>query len=276
MPAKLSLPGKTVLITGAARGIGAEAARRLHAKGANVSLVGIEPERLKALASELGTRAAYFEADVTNLEALNTATAGTVARFGGIDVVIANAGIAPPTTTVADIGVADFERTLEVNINGVWRTVKSTLPHIIDSGGHVLVISSIYSFLNGGLSASYAMSKAAVEQFGRALRVELAESGATAGVAYFGFIDTDMVSTAFARPSAAALRKAFPAFITKPIRLDAAVTQLVDGIEHRSPRVIAPRWVAPALLARGPLGFLDAVLARDKRIRAAIQAAGQA
>src|SRR5208283_435895 len=84
--------GRTVFITGAARGIGAATADRLHAKGANVALVGLEPERLEENAARLGDRAAYFEADVADLDALERAVAGTVERFGGIDVAVANAG----------------------------------------------------------------------------------------------------------------------------------------------------------------------------------------
>ena len=93
--------GKTVFITGAARGIGAESAERLHARGANVALVGLEPERLRQNAERLGERAAWFEADVTDLEALEAAVAGTVERFGGIDVAIANAGISFMSTLSA-------------------------------------------------------------------------------------------------------------------------------------------------------------------------------
>src|SRR5439155_23656148 len=84
---------RTVFITGAARGIGAATAERLHARGDNVALVGLEPERLEALAARLGDRAAFFEADVTDRAALDAAVAGAVERFGGIDVAIANAGI---------------------------------------------------------------------------------------------------------------------------------------------------------------------------------------
>lgn len=193
--------------------------------------------------------------------------------FGGIDVVIANAGIGPPVTPIVDIDVAAFERTLEVNLNGVWRTVKATLPEVISRQGHIVLISSIYAFFNGVLGASYAVSKAGVEQLGRALRVELAASGVTTSVAYFGFFDTDMVRTVFAQPGLDAFRKALPAFITKPAKLDLAATKLVGGIERRAPRITAPRWVTPALMARGPLGLIDARLARDERVRAAIEMA---
>jgi NAD(P)-dependent dehydrogenase (short-subunit alcohol dehydrogenase family) len=212
---------------------------------------------------------------VTDVDALNEATAGTVSRFGGIDAVIANAGIAPPTQTVADIASADFERTLTINLNGVWRTVKATLPHILDSRGHIVLVSSIYSFLNGALNASYAMSKAGVEQLGRALRVELAPSGASAGVAYFGFIDTDMAHNAFAQPAATALRKALPAFITATTTVEHAADKLVENVERRSSRVTTPRWVAPALMARGPMGLIDDRLASSGRLHAAIRVAEQ-
>src|SRR2546421_12799470 len=113
--------GKVVLITGAARGIGGEAARQLYAKGAQLSLVGIEPELLEQRAQELGSRAAWFEADVTDTEALQRAVDATVERFGGIDVVIANAGIAP-IGTVSTIDPEAFERTIEIHLLGVSRT----------------------------------------------------------------------------------------------------------------------------------------------------------
>lgn len=259
-----------MFITGAARGIGADTARRLHDRGANVSLVGLEPERLAALAESLGGRAAYFHADVTDPDALADAVAGTVSAFGGIDVVIANAGVAPPVTTTAAIAVDDFERIVDINLMGVWRTVKATLPHIKESGGHVVLIASIYAFLNGALNASYAVSKAGVEQLGRALGVELAPSGATVGVAYFGFIDTDMVQGAFAQPAAGLLRKAFPGFITRPVSVDQATDALVTGIECRSSSITAPRWVRPAKFARGPLALLDHRLGRDAVVHQAI------
>ncbi|MGV0627346.1 SDR family oxidoreductase [Mycolicibacter minnesotensis] len=270
---RYDLAGKTAFITGAARGIGEHTARRLYAKGANVSLVGVEPQLLAELAEELGPRAVYFHADVTNTEALREAAEGTASRFGGIDVVVANAGIAPPTTTIAAVDPTAFERTLEVNLLGVWRTVHATLPYVIERRGHITLIASIYAFFNGVLNASYAMSKAAVEQFGRALRVELADSGATAGTVYFGFVDTDMVDHAFAQPAAAALRSALPAFLTKPIPLAHAVDALVVGIERRQARVTAPRWVGPALLGRGPTMLFDDYLRRSNKIQDAVDVA---
>src|ERR1700739_3508800 len=93
MSERYDIAGRTVFITGAARGIGAATAERMHARGANVALVGLEPERLAANAAQLGERAAFFEGDVSDLPSLEAAVAGTIDRFGGIDVAVANAGI---------------------------------------------------------------------------------------------------------------------------------------------------------------------------------------
>src|SRR5215210_1144261 len=123
------LDNKVVMITGAARGIGAETARRAAAKGARVALVGLEPERLRALADELGDRAAWFEADVTSQESMDGAVAGTVAAFGGIDIVLANAGVAN-NGTVAVSPADAIVRTIQVNLEGVVRTVCAALPHV--------------------------------------------------------------------------------------------------------------------------------------------------
>ena len=140
--------GKTVLITGAARGLGAETARRVAARGANVALVGLEPEELERVAAQCGTNAAWFECDVTDVEALERAVAGTVERFGGIDVVMANAGIATGGM-VRSTDPAAFERTIEINLLGVWRTVRAALPHVIERQGYVLVIASLAAAVHG-------------------------------------------------------------------------------------------------------------------------------
>src|ERR1700758_4784906 len=90
----LNMHGRTAFITGAARGIGAATAERLHARGANVALVGLEPDRLPPKPAQLGERAIALEADVTDLSALEGCVAQTVECFGAIDVAVANAGIA--------------------------------------------------------------------------------------------------------------------------------------------------------------------------------------
>jgi NAD(P)-dependent dehydrogenase (short-subunit alcohol dehydrogenase family) len=250
-----------VLITGAARGIGAEAARQLYGRGAQLSLVGLEPEELERRAGELGSRAAWFEADVTDWDALRRAVDATVERFGGIDVVIANAGVAP-VGTVATIDPAAFERTIEVNLLGVWRTVRTTLPHVIERRGYVLPIASLAAALHLPLLAHYSATKAGVEAFSDSLRGEIAHTGTKVGVAYFSFIDTDMTREGIEQTAANRLRESSPGPVSSVAPLPVAGRAIVRGVERRARHVYAPRWVPAALRLRG---FLQPLLERQNR-----------
>jgi short chain dehydrogenase len=158
-----TIAGKTVLITGAAGGIGAAAARALQARGANVVLADLGPGAASALARELGgDRALALTVDVTDTAALADAVDRTVDRFGSLDIVFANAGIAAdPPATIATIDEATFERVVEVDLLGVWRTVRAALPHVIAARGHVLVTASVYAYVNGMANAPYAVQRPA-------------------------------------------------------------------------------------------------------------------
>jgi NAD(P)-dependent dehydrogenase (short-subunit alcohol dehydrogenase family) len=238
---------RTVLITGAARGIGAETARRLTARGANLALVGLEPELLERLAGELGDRAAFWEADVREAAALGRAVDGTVERFGGIDVVIANAGIAPRPATVAGGDPEAFERVIDVNLLGVWRTVRATLPHVRARRGYVLCIASMAAAIHLPLMASYNMAKAGVEALANSLRPELAGDGVDVGCAYFGVIDTDMVRDAYAERAWGRLNERTPAILTRRLPVAEAARGIERGIERRARRVVVPRSAIPTL-----------------------------
>lgn len=238
---------RTVLITGAARGIGAETARRLAARGANLALVGLEPELLERLAGELGHGAAFWEADVRDAAALGRAVDAAVERFGGIDVVMANAGIAPAAATVAGADPEAFERVIDVNLLGVWRTVRATLPHVRARRGYVLCIASIAAAVHVPLLAPYNMAKAGVEALADSLRPELAGDGVDVGCAYFGLIDTDMVRGAFAESSTQRLRAQVPGALTRPLPVAAAAYGLERGIERRARRIVVPRSLIPIL-----------------------------
>lgn len=273
-PPRLDLDGRVVFVTGAARGLGAQIAREAHARGARVALVGRSLHPLEDLAAELGDGAAAFKADVTDAAALQRAADGTVAAFGGIDVVVANAGIAPPSETVATIDPDDFEHTVEVDLLGQWRTVRATLPAVIARRGHIALVGSIYAFFNGVLAAPYAVSKAGVEQLSRTLRVELAQHGVTAGIAYLGFIDTDLTSDAFDDVHAATIRSAAPGFITRPMSVESAAEAVLSGVERRAAQVTAPAWVAPLLTARSlTTAVMDDVLMHNPRVNDAIRSA---
>jgi NAD(P)-dependent dehydrogenase (short-subunit alcohol dehydrogenase family) len=249
---RFDVAGRTVFITGAARGIGAAAAQRLHALGANVALVGLEPELLEELAARLGDRAAAFEADVTDFAALQRAVAETVDRFGGIDVAIANAGISF-IGRLATAPIEQVERTLEVNLMGVWRTDRAVLEQIVARRGYLLNIASLSAVSHAPLMGPYTASKAGVEALTDCLRVETAPSGARVGCAYFGFIDTDLVRGSFAHPSTRAMSGVLPKFISRAAPLSEAVDVIERAVARRSARVWAPRYVGGALALRGLL-----------------------
>jgi NAD(P)-dependent dehydrogenase (short-subunit alcohol dehydrogenase family) len=264
-----------VMITGAARGIGAESARQLYARGHEVALVGLEPAELEARAGELGERAAAFECDVTDREALDRVVGEIVERFGGIDVVIANAGVAT-VGTVASLDPEEFERVVEVNLLGVYRTVRATLPHVTERRGYVLVVASLAAALHSGMMANYAMAKAGAEAFADCLRQELAPRGTAVGCAYFGFIDTDMVRDAYEHPASQAARRDAPKWISQPIPVSAAGAAIVRGVEGRRARVWAPRWVGAALALRGVLmPLLERRQLRDAASAEALELAAQ-
>jgi NAD(P)-dependent dehydrogenase (short-subunit alcohol dehydrogenase family) len=272
--ARYELNGKVALVTGGARGIGHASARALIARGASVVIVDLDAEATAQAAAQLhDTRALGIAGDVTDRGAMQRAVAAGVERFGGLDVVVANAGIASRVATFRATPPETFERVLDVNLLGVCRTVDAALPEIVSRGGHVVVISSVYAFTNGIGAVAYAMSKAAVEQFGRALRVELAQHGASASVAYFGFIDTEMVHRAIdADPLANQMLGAFPKPLRKRIQPQAAGEAIVRGIERRQARIIRPRrWMVMSAL-RGLLNPLtDAQLERDEETQASLR-----
>jgi len=264
------LKDKVALVTGAARGIGFETAKALLSRGGSVVVVDLDAEAAEAAAAKLDAdRAIGLAADVTDRGAMQQAVAMTVERFGGLDVVVANAGIASKAATFRAMASETFERVIDVNLLGVVRTVDAALPEIVQRGGHVVVVASIFAFVNGSGAAPYAMSKAGVEQFGRALRVELAQHGANASVAYFSFFDTEMVRRAIDEDPAIAGLTTFPRPLRK--RFDPAVAgeAITKGIERRAPRIIRPhRWALMSTL-RGILNPLtDRRLERDEKVQA--------
>jgi len=273
---RYDLANKVALVTGSARGIGVATARALLARGASVVLVDLDSDAVTAAAAALhDSRTLGLAADVTDRGAMQRVVAAAGERFGGLDVVVANAGIASRVATFRATPPETFERVLEVNLMGVVRTVDAALPEIVSRKGHIVVISSIYAFTLGIGAVAYAMSKAAVEQFGRALRVELVQHGASASVAYFGFIDTEMVHRAIdADPLAGGMFEALPKPLHKRLTPTVAGEAIVRGIELRQARIIQPRrWTALSAM-RGILNPLsDAQAEHDEGVQANLRLA---
>ena len=258
---------KVVLITGGARGIGFAVAKAAYRRGAFLVLIDLDPDVVAESATVLGERAIGIGADVTDLAQMEAAFAEAVERFGRVDVVIANAGIAPGINAIRGYADDEWERVLEVNLFGVWRTVRAGMDQVVRNGGQFLVVSSSYAFMNGTLNAAYASAKCGVEALGRSLRAELTPLGASAGVAYFGWITTDMVTDAFSDPIVDGMRKTAPKFMTRQIPAEVAGEKVVDGLEDRAARVIVPFEYKASFFVRGLLGpLMDRRFDTDPRV----------
>jgi NAD(P)-dependent dehydrogenase (short-subunit alcohol dehydrogenase family) len=241
MSASRSVTGKNVLITGSARGIGAATAAELARRGARLSLVGLEPDLLARNVGDLGTGHLWVEADVTDQAALDAAVLTTVDTLGGIDVVIANAGVAN-YGTVRTADPEAFDRTIAINLVGVYRTIAATVPHLVASRGYALVVASMASFVPLPGGAAYAASKAGVESLAASLRLELAQYGVAVGSIHPSWIDTDMVrGMETALPTFKRMRQdmPWPANSTTSAR-DCAIA-FADAVERRASRTYVPK-----------------------------------
>lgn len=245
--------GKVVFITGAARGIGAETARLLIARGAKVALVDVDEPPLRELEDELGENAVGIIGDVTSVDAMEAAASEAVARFGRIDTTVANAGIAS-YGSLEVVDPAAFKRVIDVNVTGVFNTLRATLPQLLETKGYALVVSSAAAYAHSPGMVAYDASKAGAEHLANAFRTEVGFRGVTVGSAHMLWIDTPLVreSREDMRATQAALDR-----LPKPMRETASVQEcaaaFVDGIENRRTRVNVPGWV-------GILRFLKPLL----------------
>ena len=252
-----SLHSKVVFITGGAHGIGAEVARRLHAKGAKLVLTDLDEAALAAKSAELGDgRVLTVVADVRDLAAMQAAAEAGVEKFGGIDVVVANAGIAS-YGSVLKVDPEAVKRVLDVNLLGVFNTVRAALPSVIDRRGYVLIVSSLAAYTAAPGMAPYDMSKAGNEHLAHALRLEVAPLGVAVGSAHMSWIDTALVrDTQSDLPTFREQLAKFPWPLNKTTSVDKCAAAFVEGIEGRKKRVYCPgwvglfRWVKPVLSTR--------------------------
>lgn len=240
-----SLAGRRVLITGAARGIGAALAQRLHERGALVAVAGLEPDLLEAVAAPLG--APWWNLDVTDRVAVDDVVDAAADRFRGLDVVVANAGVAAQLPIVGG-DPSLMIRTHEVNVLGTYFTLRAAGRHIRHDRGYAVAVSSLAAAVHVPLLGAYSSSKAAVEAIGNTMRQEVRPSGARVGVAYFAELDTDMTSRGFGTEAAQAFLKGKSLTKVSPMHL--GIDALERGIERRSRRIIAPRYVGPILPIR--------------------------
>jgi NAD(P)-dependent dehydrogenase (short-subunit alcohol dehydrogenase family) len=253
-----NLEGRVALITGGASGIGAELARQLSSRGMRLGLIDIDADRLEGIVPGAETAVA----DVRDAEALTAAIDDLARRLGGIDVAVANAGIATggPLRMVAPETV---EETIDVNLLGVWRTARAAMPHVLARRGHILLISSAAAVLPAAGLGAYSASKAGVEGLGRSMRVELKPHGVTVGIAYYLFLATPMVAAGENSPIFEATKARMPNPIAKTWPLEPAIARTVTSIEKRSRSIAHPPFLRGMIAVRGLLdnALLDRVAA---------------
>jgi NAD(P)-dependent dehydrogenase (short-subunit alcohol dehydrogenase family) len=240
-----SLQGKTLFITGGASGIGAEVARQASAKGAKLALVDVNGDAAEQMAASL-PNAIGITADVRDYDSLETAVEQTVSEFGGIDVAFANAGI-EIAHTARGVPLVEMERLADINFTGVFRTVRATMPQLIERRGYLLITASLAAILHGPPLSHYTASKAGVEAFGNAVRIEVRHKGVDVGVAYFAVIDTPMVGRAYEDPVILRFREEAEQtggrareWLTKTYPVSGAGSAVVKGMETRARRVMYP------------------------------------
>jgi NAD(P)-dependent dehydrogenase (short-subunit alcohol dehydrogenase family) len=252
-----SLQGKTLFITGGASGIGAEVARQASARGARLALVDVDGDAADRMADSL-PNAIAVTADVRDYDSLEAAVRETVDAFGGIDVAFANAGI-EIAHTARGVPLVELERIADINFTGVFRTVRAALPQVIERRGYVLITASLAAILQSTPLSHYAATKAGVEAFGNAIRLELRHKGVDVGVAYFGFIDTPMLARGKSDPILAKFEQASGQnFIGRTYPLSGAGGAVIRGMEHRARRVLFPRWIRPFMVLRSAMPrFID-------------------
>lgn len=256
---RVSLEGQVAVVTGAARGVGELLARKLSARGARVALVGLEADELKDVASRLHTECEHWYADVTDHEAMTRVAREVKERFGKVDIVVANAGVAAGGPFV-DSDPAAWRRVIEVNLIGGAVTARAFLPVLMESRGYFLQIASLAAITPAPMMTAYCASKSGVEAFAHSLRAEVGYRGVRVGVGYLSWTDTDMVRGADEDEVMREMRRRLPWPANKTYPLGPAVERIVTGIERRSAHVYAQWWLRGTQSVRGYLPGLVATV----------------
>lgn len=263
-----SLQGRVVVVTGAARGVGAVLAGKLSARGARLALVGLEPDELKKVTASLPGDAACWTADVTDRDAMADVAEKVREHFGQVDVVVANAGVATGGPFLGSDPDA-FDRVIQVNLLGSVATARAFLPALVESRGHLLQIASLAAMTPAPMMAAYCASKSGVEAFAHCLRGELGHKGVTVGVGYLSWTDTDMVRGADEDEALRTMRARLPWPANRTYPLEPAVDRIVAGIIRRSPHVYAQWWLRGMQPVRGYLpSVIGGALGRREMRRA--------
>ena len=236
------LHGQVVLITGAASGIGAATALEVRARGGVPVLLDCDAEPLAQVALQCGADTLALVADVTDLPAMEAAVAQVLARFGHIDMVFANAGVAA-FGPLAYVDPVAWKRCVEVNLFGVFNTVRAALPSIMRQRGYVLINASVSSFAHPPVMSAYAASKSAVEAMGNSWRIELAAHKVGVGLVHAGWVSTPLVTEGALHPGFVRLRATMPGPLNSETSPQVAARAIAQGMERRLSRIWVPGWL---------------------------------
>ena len=189
------LAGKTVLVTGAAGGIGSAACRRLAAEGANVVATDISAAAVQALAEDLGDQGVGVAADITTSAGATAGIDAAAAAFGGLDLAFLNAGVECLAASVAQFSEAEYERVFNVNVRGAFLAAQAVVNHLTESGrpGNILFTASIAGLQGSPTTSIYNASKHAVVGLSKCLALEVGQLGIRVNVLCPGVVDTRMM-----------------------------------------------------------------------------------
>ncbi|MGU3502488.1 SDR family NAD(P)-dependent oxidoreductase [Mycobacterium sp. C31M] len=248
---KYSLGGRTIVVTGSTGGLGSALAKALRARGANLALLDLDADAVVTQARSLGPEsvAQGWQVDVRSLESVQQAIDAAAEHFGRVDVVIANAGVSA-VAPLESIDPAAWERIIDINLTGVWRTFRAALPHVKQHRGYLLATSSMAAFVHAPLSGHYTASKAGVWALCDSTRLEVRHYGVGVGSVHPTFFKTPMMDEVHADPAGNTLWGGNKGGLWKMIPLAAVVDAVVSGVERRADLITATRQ--NALTARIP------------------------
>lgn len=240
------MKNKVIFVTGGARGLGAGLAARVVHNGGKAFVVDVNADAVFEQVELLGSDSiAGCQANVCKPADIELAMAECKERFGRIDVVVANAGILK-MGSIEHMNPADFDAVMQVNVHGVFNTIRAGIPYLRETRGYLQVISSLAAAIHTPLMSHYAASKAAVEALADVARQELALDGIDVGCVHPTFTNTAMIQEVNAGILWGGHKGAFGA-----VEPDQVIGAMYRGIKKRQRKIIAPKSIAPLVLAPG-------------------------